>query len=379
MRRRVWWNICVLDLRTAEDYGSDPTITEPSYDTKLPLNIDDAEISPDSNQSPDDRLGCTEMTFCLLRFEVSTTVRRLDYVPPGAGTCRGLAATFSLQDKERSIEDCHKRLEERYLKYCDMTVPLFWVTATVARLVMAKMWLVLYHPFQRPGSRVELPQHTKDRLFITSIEVIEYARLLETERSTTKWGWMFRTYTQWHSMGYLLAELCNRTKGEVVDRAWNAVNGVFDDWGEQDPSSKKGMLWGPLRKLMVKAKRARDAEEARERAIASLNVGPSVSVEPSVIGTCKASNFQDSAVNGPSAPVNLDQSHTQMALSPDNTSASQSNYQWMLNDSSFDLDIEGEGVNWAGWDNMVKDYSMELDQQDLDQPRPVLGGMTSWW
>ncbi|KAI9784204.1 MAG: hypothetical protein M1816_001026 [Peltula sp. TS41687] len=382
MRRRVWWNICVLDLRTAEDHGSDPTITEPGYDTKLPLNIDDTEISPDSNHHPEDRSGCTEMTFCLLRFEVSTTMRRLDYIPPGASTCRNIAASFSLHDKEKSIEDCHRRLEEKYLQYCDKTVPLYWVTATVARLTMAKMWLVLYHPFQRPGSRVELPQHTKDRLFVTSIEVLEYARLIETERSTTKWGWMFRSYTQWHSTAYLLAELCHRTKGEVVDRAWNAVNGVLGDWGEQDSSTRKGMLWGPLRKLMAKAKRAREAEEAREWATASYNVDASVPIDPSVVVNTgeAASASGDAALDLLATQVTVsDQAHAQTAFGPAGVSDSQPDYQWMLNDTNFDIDTEGEGVNWAGWDNLVKDYTMQLDQQDPDQPGPVLGGMASWW
>ncbi|KAI9885577.1 MAG: Exosome non-catalytic core component [Watsoniomyces obsoletus] len=260
MRRRLWWSLCVLDLRAAEDYGSDPTILEQTYDTAMPLNINDEDIHPEMSNFPPSRVGCSEMTFCLLRYEVTSCIRQVDYVPPGQSSTSHdvVTTTLSLPQKEQLIETTNKRLEDRYLQYCDMTIPMDWVTATVGRLVMAKLWLTIYHPFQKPGSSIELSSSVRHRLFVTSIEVLEYARLLETEQSTAKWGWMFRTYVQWHPIAYLLAELCVSTKGDLVDRAWNAINGVFDSWGERVRQSKRGMLWGPLRQLMIKAKRARE-------------------------------------------------------------------------------------------------------------------------
>ena len=42
MRRRVWWSLCMLDMRASEDQGMDYTISLESYDTKLPLSINDA-------------------------------------------------------------------------------------------------------------------------------------------------------------------------------------------------------------------------------------------------------------------------------------------------------------------------------------------------
>ena len=281
MRRRLWWSLIVLDLRTAEDYGTDPSIMEQTFDTRMPLNIGDTEISLTTMQAPESQIGYTEMTFCLLRYEVSSTIRRLDYVPPGTGRCHDIESSLSLQQKEHMIESTIKRLEQRYLQYCDMRVPIQWVTATVGRLVMAKLWLTVYHPLQRPGSSIELSQSVKERLFVTSIEVVEYARLLETEQSTAKWGWMFRTYVQWYALAYILAELCISTAGDIVDRAWRAVDGVFDCWESVRKTSstdgdggvvggKRGMLWGPLKQLLVKAKKAREADHSRQLSMVEL-------------------------------------------------------------------------------------------------------------
>ncbi|KAI7230836.1 hypothetical protein KC365_g7471, partial [Hortaea werneckii] len=260
MRRRLWWQVCLLDIRASEDHGCDPTIVEQSFDTRMPLNINDVDIKPGMTEFPAERQGCTDMSFCLIRFEVANTFRRINYVPPGASRpCQEHFASVTLEDKERWITECHQRLEERYLKHCDMSVPLFWVTATVSRLMMSKMWLMVYHPFQRQDGGASLPSETKDKLFITSLENIEYALLLETEARTMKWGWLFRTYMQWHALAFMLSELCHRTSGDLVERAWVAVEKSRDGrWGDALADDiRAGHLWRPLKKIYRKAKEAR--------------------------------------------------------------------------------------------------------------------------
>jgi hypothetical protein len=124
-----------------------------------------------------------------------------------------------------------------------------------------------------------LPQETKDKLFITSLENIEYSILLETEARTKKWGWLFRTYVQWHAIAFLLSELCVRTKGEAVERAWRALEATAGRWWfplsdvTTLPQKQQGCLWKPLRKLLAKAKAARDRELALERASIALRNG----------------------------------------------------------------------------------------------------------
>jgi hypothetical protein len=124
-----------------------------------------------------------------------------------------------------------------------------------------------------------LPQETKDKLFITSLENIEYSILLETEARTMKWGWLFRTYVQWHAIAFLLSELCVRTKGEAVERAWRALEATAGRWWfplsdvTTLPQKQQGCLWKPLRKLLAKAKAARDREMALERASIALRKG----------------------------------------------------------------------------------------------------------
>jgi hypothetical protein len=126
------------------------------------------------------------MTFCLIRYEICQTHRKLSYIPPGEGPCKRAATARTLAEKEEIIKELHERLESKYLVFCNNAGPLYWVTATVSRLIVAKMGLIIYSPHIAEG----LPQSVKDRLFIASIEIMEYSQLLEHEVQTKKWGWV---------------------------------------------------------------------------------------------------------------------------------------------------------------------------------------------
>lgn len=135
MRRRLWWLIVILDVRTAEDYGIEPSILDQSADTQLPLNVNDVDLDPNDTKPPTPRVGVTEMTFCLIRFEICSASRKLSYIPPNPGPCHTKCVNSTLADKEKLVRECHERLESKYLVYCENAGPLFWVAATVARYV----------------------------------------------------------------------------------------------------------------------------------------------------------------------------------------------------------------------------------------------------
>ena len=263
MRRRLWWSLCVLDIRAAEDYGSEPAILEGTYDTLLPLNVDDADLDPLATEPPQEHVGVSEMTFCLIRYEMYKVMRHMPYTTLRIQPPNGITNAVTFEEKEKMVRDLHIHLENKYLQYCLNSGPLHWVAATISRLVLAKMSIMIF--FRGPNSPDNLPQHIRDRLFIASIEINEYSRLLETGATTKKWGWLFQTYVHWHALVYILREICNRPRCPLTDRAWRAVDSSFASWDDamkHSRSSKNGMLWLPLRKLMAKARRKREEDLA---------------------------------------------------------------------------------------------------------------------
>lgn len=54
--------------------------------------------------------------------------------------------------------------------------------------------------------------------------------------------------------------------------------------------------------------------------------------------------------------------------------------QWILDDATL-LEEPGmdEKLDWSGWDDMLRDFQMEVQQDHAMERGPVLGGMSSWW
>jgi hypothetical protein len=115
--------------------------------------------------------------FGLIRFKISSALRKLQYIPAGRRWHRGdhgfigghhgskpekgdrldkmdkidhkmhkmhdkMHGPFSMEKKEKMISEFKEKIEQEYLKDFDLSVPLQWVIHTVARLIMAKMQLV---------------------------------------------------------------------------------------------------------------------------------------------------------------------------------------------------------------------------------------------
>lgn len=436
MRRRLWWHIMHVDLRASDDHGSEPSIHESAFDTRFPLNINDEDISSSMREYPPEREGPTEMTFDLIRYTVSTTARRLSYVPPGPGKCRKKNEMFTLEHKERLMEELHQHVENKYLKYCDMKNPLHWVAGTILRLVLAKMWLVVHHPVQREEGteNKELSQETKDRLFRTSVDIIQWSNHLEREPTTKKWGWLFRTYIQWHAVAFVLSQLCIRVKGPEVERAWQVINEIFGEIRGLFEAPKRGMLWKPLRRLILRAQAVRAKELEKRRmfpldgtlgmttgGVSATAMDPVSNTNGNILdytpvtygnGNDGLSNLNNSIPNSiddlqPYPPTNASQ--------PGLTSSN----EWMYNDAAFPgtsqaLEMGANGamgssgmtgmdglelspptigvgeteLNWSDWDEMMKDLPVGTEQ-DLGFSSGiggvgggsgnVMGGMTNWW
>ncbi|KAI1772142.1 fungal-specific transcription factor domain-containing protein [Hypoxylon cercidicola] len=263
MRRRLWWAICILDLRSAEDQGTELTIAERTYDTQFPLNINDADITPNMTQFPEEQEGPTDMTFCLIRYEICALARKIHFATNGMAPCRSRSTE---EERDEMLLECYERIEKKYLKSCGDkdTDVLHWVAAMIARLIMAKMSLSIYQPMLLHSTGQEIAKDVRHRLFMASLEVVEYTKVLNSEPRCRQWRWLFQTYAQWHAVAYLLLEVCRLPWTASLERAWIVLNATF-----QTPDAAERArpgVWVPLRKLMGQARRHREEEITRLRA-----------------------------------------------------------------------------------------------------------------
>lgn len=267
MRRRVWWGLLILDLRSAEELGCDLVVTEHSYDTQMPSNIDDADISPATVEFPEPKEGRSDCAVAIVRYEICGLARRLVRASSAAVSMCPKAGETSLPERERMLVEVYQRIESKFLKHAvEETDALYWVAAMISRVIMAKMCIVIYQPMLFPGTDHDLTQDVRHRVYVAAIEIMEYSHILNNNDRCKQFRWLFMTYTNWHAIAYTLIETCRRPWTPLVERGWEALNGYERHPVDYAKSSDHAAVFMPLRKLFINARRHRALELARLRA-----------------------------------------------------------------------------------------------------------------
>lgn len=99
-----------------------------SFDTRLPQNLNDAQLDPEMTEYPPEARGITEMTFTLASCQITNMYR---CIADSRRTCGNLGKGYSeLTSQERAdwITDCESTFSERYLRDCSPTNPFHWVS-----------------------------------------------------------------------------------------------------------------------------------------------------------------------------------------------------------------------------------------------------------
>ena len=337
LRRRLWFALTVLDIRSSEDRGAAPMIIKDTFDTQMPSNINDADLDPLGFIQPQEREGCTEMTFCLITHEASQFFRRAAL--PGLRSGVTNDAALSMEQKRAITREFKQRLESKYLIFCDESVPIFWVCKRVAKLIGLKSELLCEYPFQAGTFQAIAPPldvpRDKEANLQRATEILELSYEAERNTMTAHFRWFMKTYPQWHPMAVALAELCSQFEGPLVERAWNIIGIVFDMLGNRIADSKRGSLWRPIKKLFATARAARSQHLSQQQQ-------QSLSAAPPSFGDFASLNLSDQ-VTEPSNIVPKQENHDFDFVMPSN----------MLPNISLDQSVEP--MNWEGWEDFLQD------------------------
>ncbi|RDW81771.1 putative C6 transcription factor [Aspergillus mulundensis] len=250
MRRRLWWHICILDMLCSEDQGTDTQIWPGMFDTKLPTNIDCNDLTQNMPSLPLPQKGYTDIALCIIQCEIMPVLHWFGkYVGHNAQQA-------SSSEKEELLSHLANRFETEYLHNLDFDNPIEWLTAVIVRLTLSKAWLVhrisTSTAHQGPDAAA-----ANDEIFTMAIEIVKFAMLLESNKTTTQWAWLAGTYKQRHVVAFILSELCERQITPETDYAWGVVRQLYDKWVREGTPSN-AMLQEPLKRLMERAARSRD-------------------------------------------------------------------------------------------------------------------------
>ena len=260
MRRRLWWHLCILDIRSSEHQGTAFLVHGGMHDVRPPLNVNDDDIFPGMQQAPQERSGATDMSLIRALCDVALCGYEISKAP----VCRGLTgdvdvndenANAALENSKKSMRELGQRIQERYVRYWDLEKPADRVSVAIIRIVLAKIWLSIHHPISHSMSRAScLPffNASRNSLLHISVEVIGLIVSIFNDEKTRKWAWSIHPSAHYASIAFTLAELCVRELCPFTERAWTMVTMALDELAGSGRQRKRGM-WQPIWRLVDRA------------------------------------------------------------------------------------------------------------------------------
>lgn len=139
LRRRLWWCIVLYDYRMCEITHLQLSGMDPTWDCKVPMNVNDNDLRPEMKEAPLAREGVTDATAAVIRAEMADFLRHtsfyLEFVNPAFKTLVTPAARPFGDD----VSALSTAIESKYLRHCNPETPVQFLTFWSTRVALAKM------------------------------------------------------------------------------------------------------------------------------------------------------------------------------------------------------------------------------------------------
>ena len=253
MRRRLWWQIVLIDTRVSELSGAGTSTLTYTWTTKLPSNVNDSDLFPDMHDPPVERPGLTEMIFVRLRCEARQLVEQL------RDESRALIGS-----QPNVIDEFEQRLERDYLAHCDPLIPLHVMSTMMTRVFLCKFRMGLSYPHFMSTRTNGISSAEKDNLFQLSLTMLETHNAGMRNPAIKRFVWHIYTNFPFPAHVYLLCALRYRTNDDFAERAWeqlaeSAEQRLMNDDFKTRNKKKLSFIHMALAKMTIKAWNAREA------------------------------------------------------------------------------------------------------------------------
>lgn len=281
MRRRLWWQLVILDAMWALLSGMSYPVVSVNWTTKLPRNVNDADLFPGSSEPIQEREGPTEMGFCLLMATVWGFVIKVHHQFPGFEAAilgfdvESIGAKDRPRDGSAGLVDANQQQKYKALmgqlsadiarvqeKYIDPG-------AGAAHLVASKFPHIISTKVQELFTPLtELPEYgteiftTDDNLFRLGVLNLESNMDMYDMMNTKGFFWYCRLHFQIEMITAMVGQMITRQTGSYVDRAWTGLEMMYRYHEELFDMSQKANV--TLRSFVLKAWRGRTQALAQQ-------------------------------------------------------------------------------------------------------------------
>ncbi|KAF2658318.1 hypothetical protein K491DRAFT_276236 [Lophiostoma macrostomum CBS 122681] len=296
VRRRVWAQLCVLDVRYAEQLGREPTITSYSYDTALPLSIDDTDLTEIQEQHAAAGHGrpsrfkahqeieqaqarhspFSPMTLLMVEAEFARLFAHLLTVPyrardsifnTGVTTSQSSRKSHGSSERasrDQAVEKIEYRLQTFYgLNHRESTNPMQLFVFEIVDFHLARARFVVNMLDWKENYSLMSPIRRQSETMLLFNEAIAISsRCLQfiQQFSSSPYGWFTKRIRDVHSSAFVSLILASgyQVNTELANNAWTVLDQLFPIDTRTGTLLQKGLSKTFFGKVLCKARLRRD-------------------------------------------------------------------------------------------------------------------------
>ena len=231
MRRRLWWSLILFDYRISQMSTSNSTTLDPTWDCKIPLNVNDSDLRPEMKVPPAIQGKSSEALFAVVRSEVGDFIRHtvfhLEFTCPAL---KPIAKRFQngIAPECGEMVKLEEMVEDQYLKFCDQENPIHFMTIWTTRAYVAKC-LLLEHQ-SKSGSSMRWTEAQRNAATSHALRALECDTNIMTSPLTKGFVWFNRLYFPFPAYYQLVQDLRRRPVSEHAEKAWEVMSDNYQTW-----------------------------------------------------------------------------------------------------------------------------------------------------
>ncbi|KEY70579.1 hypothetical protein S7711_02729 [Stachybotrys chartarum IBT 7711] len=220
LRRRMWWQIYLLDSSSADPRLAQLSISEEMFDTNLPTNVNDDDL--ESRATPSPSAGeITRTTLFLIRCEMRRLARMVE-----------LNRSKTLQFQLDLVERVRNTIWSALLREIDSGNALNTYVEAITLFSFAKIRIGLYtaslrHSQHRDDGKGVSNDNNLARLVDSSLQLVELTHKLLTKPSWEKWRWQVRGQIPAAAVSLVLLQLQRGPWSDGSEQAWATIQALL--------------------------------------------------------------------------------------------------------------------------------------------------------
>lgn len=262
MRRRIWWQIFMLDSKFSMISGLSQSLLPRPSDCKLPKNLNDADLHTTATERYQEHEGPTEMVVPLLVYQIGYCIQQEPDIEALMlyNELRTLSSSRKSKVQSAQTSAFIKTLEDRLNGVMEKNSkpsagPVHEFAGLLKSLMLQKIKETSCPPQEQPewGTEIMTP---KDNLFKWSVMTTEQNINAYKSNKYPGFHWFIKLLFQYDVLILMVGQLSQRMSGSLVERAWQQIPAIYEYHPEfLDPSQEYNIA---LAKFILRAWKVRE-------------------------------------------------------------------------------------------------------------------------